>query len=123
MERRTRQRDAIWEFIQMADRPLSPQELLDGAQRSIPRLGIATVYRSIKSLVQEGKLVPVPIPGEPDRYERAGLKHHHHFYCKRCGKVFEMDGCVLQDDFLAPKGFAVEDHEVTLYGTCPRCKV
>ena len=121
MERQTRQRAAIWAFIQMAERPLNPQETLEGARRQVPRLGIATVYRTIKSLVKGGKLVPVSIPGEPDRYEVAGLKHHHHFYCKECGQVFELDGCLLKENVRVPRGFKLHDHEVTLYGNCPKC--
>ncbi len=95
--------------------------MLDGARDQVPRLGIATVYRTIKALARAGKVVPVAIPGEPSRYEVAGLRHHHHFYCTRCEKVFELDGCLLRDNVSAPSGFTVEDHEVTLYGTCPRC--
>ena len=121
MERQTKQREAIWQSILSTQRPLSPQEVLTGAQSQIPRLGIATVYRTIKSLVKEGKVVPVPIPGESARYELAGLKHHHHFYCRTFGKVYELDGCLLANDFSVPSGFDVHDHEVTLYGTCARC--
>jgi Fur family ferric uptake transcriptional regulator len=122
MERNTKQREAIWQSIQSTRRPLSPQEVLAAARTSVPRLGIATVYRTIKALAGEGKLVPVAIPGEPARYEIAGLKHHHHFYCRTCGKVYELDGCLLANNVSAPEGFKVQDHEVTLYGTCAKCE-
>ena len=47
MERETRQRRAIRHVIEEAGRPLSPHEVLKGAQ-VYPRLGIATVYRTLK---------------------------------------------------------------------------
>ena len=43
MSRKTPQREAIREAIEAADRPLSPQEILELAQRAVPQLGIATV--------------------------------------------------------------------------------
>ncbi len=35
-------------------------------------MGMATVYRNLKALVEAGQLVPVQISGEPPRYERMG---------------------------------------------------
>ena len=63
------------------------------AQKIVPRLGLATVYRNIKILCDEGFLREVRIPGEAPRYELEGKGHHHHFYCFRCGRVFEIEGC------------------------------
>ena len=42
-------------------------------------LGIATVYRNIRSLTEEGELSEVKLPGENPRFELAGHQHHHHF--------------------------------------------
>jgi Fur family ferric uptake transcriptional regulator len=103
-----------------ADRPLSPQEVLELARKRVPSLGLATVYRTLKGLVEEGFLTPVALPGEPPRYERAGRGHHHHFLCRRCGRVYELFGCDLLESALPP-GFQAEGHEVTVYGRCPEC--
>lgn len=119
--RRTRQREAIRRAIEDADRPLGPQEILAAAQDDVPRLGIATVYRNVKAMVDDGALRTVELPGSPDRYETAGKTHHHHFHCRACDRVFEVDGCPGSLKDLAPSGFAVEDHEVILYGLCAAC--
>ena len=93
VRRDTRQRRAVRRVLEAADRPLSPQEILEAAQIELPQLGIATVYRSVKTLVEDGILEPVELPGEGQRYEIAGKHHHHHFHCNGCGKVFEVEGC------------------------------
>ena len=80
MERNTRQRSAIREAIAQADRPLLPQEVLDAAQQAVPGMGLATVYRNLKGLVEEGALQAVNLPGENPRFEVAGHQHHHHFH-------------------------------------------
>lgn len=121
MERNTRQRAAILEALQEANRPLTPQEILELAGRKLATLGQATVYRAIKSLLAEQALQAVSIPGEPDRYEVAGKPHHHHFYCRACSRVYEMEGCPGPLSGLAPRGFVVDAHEVLLYGRCAAC--
>lgn len=126
MARETKQRQAIRGAIEAADRPLSPAEVLEVAQGSVPGLGLATVYRTINALVEEGWIVPVEVPGRPPHYERAGKEHHHHFHCRGCGKVYELEaargGCPAGIKGLAPAGFSVEGHELTLYGVCPGCR-
>lgn len=121
MERNTRQRTAIRDAIARADRPLLPQEVLDAAQQAVPGLGIATVYRNLKQLVEDGELQPVNLPGENVRYEAVGHLHHHHFQCRQCQRVFDVHACPGDLSRLAPQGFTVEDHELTLYGRCSTC--
>lgn len=122
MNRDTSQRRAIREAIDAAGRPLSPQEVHAAARRAVPRLGVATVYRCLKELQEEAWLAPVELPGEPARYERAGKAHHHHFRCRRCDRVYEVEGCAIATKSTGlPRGFRVEGHEVILYGVCAKC--
>ena len=62
--RNTRQKDAIRAAFVDTDRPLSPEEVLSYAQRAVADIGIATVYRNLKTLVDDGWLVQVQLPGE-----------------------------------------------------------
>jgi Fur family ferric uptake transcriptional regulator len=121
MERNTRQRTAIRDAIAQAERPLLPQEVLESAQRQVPGLGIATVYRNLKTLVEEGLLQPIHLPRENTRFELAGHRHHHHFQCTHCQRVFDVHACPGDLSRLAPQGFTVEDHDLTLYGRCTEC--
>ena len=121
MQRKTQQRAAIRRAFEEADRPLSPQEALSAAQLRQPGLGIATIYRNIKSFVERGWLRSVELPGAPDRYEVAGKDHHHHFHCRTCDGVFEVDDCPGELERISPEGFEVDAHEIILYGTCSAC--
>lgn len=120
-ERQTRQRHAIREVIEAAGAPLPPQEILRQARGNVGRLGLATVYRTLKLLADAGVVTAVEIPGKPPHYEIAGKHHHHHFHCRECGKVFEVEGCCGHFEDHAPKGFEVEGHEVLLFGRCAGC--
>lgn len=121
MERDTQQRRAIRAAFEEAGRPLSPQEVLDIAKRRSPGLGIATVYRTIKSLGEVGLLTQVDLPGETPRFETTGKTHHHHFHCRKCDRVYELEGCPEGLARMTPAGFSLEAHEVVLYGRCASC--
>ena len=119
--RKTRQREAIRRAFEEAGRPIGPSECLRLASASVPRLGLATVYRNIRRLLDEGYLRVVELPGEPDRYETADKHHHHHFHCRVCDGVFEVEICPGGFSAMTPAGFQLESHEVILYGTCSDC--
>jgi len=122
MERATRQNAAIREAIAAAGRPLSPTEVLDEARRQVPALGLATVYRNLKALTDAGAIQVVTLPGEAPRYELAQHAHHHHFRCDACQRVFDVHACPGDLAGLAPPGFSVSRHEITLYGRCSDCR-
>jgi len=119
--RDTAQRRAIRQAIEESGRPLTAAEILHAAKAAVPGLGIATVYRTVRSLRTEGTVRQVDLPGDVPRYEVAAKRHHHHFHCRDCGRVFEVDSCPGNLADLAPRGFVAEHHEVILYGRCPEC--
>jgi Fur family ferric uptake transcriptional regulator len=121
VERASRQRDAIRQALVQAGRPLLPTEILAAAQIEVPALGIATVYRNLKQLAEAGEIQSVELPGEAPRFEPGGHHHHHHFSCTVCHRVFDVHACPGDMQKLAPPGFAVERHELTLYGRCGEC--
>jgi Fur family ferric uptake transcriptional regulator len=121
-ERSTRQRRAIRHVFETADRPLSPDEVLAAVKREGAGGSAATVYRSIRTLVADGYLASVELPGGGAFYEIAGKKHHHHFSCGRCGRVYELDGCLSPESFTLPRGFKAVAHDLTVFGTCRSCR-
>ncbi len=120
VERNTRQKQAIREAFERVGRPLSTEEVHGEAGRSSRGLGMATVYRSIRSLLDDGWLSVVEVPGRNPLYEIAGKGHHHHFSCTTCGRIFELEGCATIEVKL-PRGLRATDHELTFYGTCASC--
>ncbi len=107
--------------MDLSGRPLSPKEILSQAQASVTGLGLATVYRALKHLAEEGLVKVVEIPGESPRYELAGKGHHHHFCCRVCAKVYEIEGCCGHYHDAVPAGFEIEGHEVVIFGRCGAC--
>jgi Fur family ferric uptake transcriptional regulator len=126
MSRQTRQRDVIARVILDADGPLPVEEIYERARRAedeVPNLGIATVYRTIKLLLAQERIVAVDLPGEQTHYEAAGRGHHHHFRCLECDRWFDLGTCIVRhvDGTTLDGGFVVDGHFLTLYGRCPDC--
>lgn len=115
--RATRQRGAIRAVFERERRPLHAHEV----HALAPGIGIATVYRALQMLAEEGWLKAISLPGAVTYYERSNLEHHHHFRCSICERVFDVAGCARGVDALAPPGFQVHRHEILLVGECAGC--
>ena len=128
MERHTRQRQAVLDAIDHAGRALTPNEILALAQASVASLNLSTIYRHLNALQDDARIHKVMLPGQAARFEAACAgghheadHHHHHFHCSACDGVYALHGCPGPMQDLAPKGFVVQSHEVTLHGLCAGC--
>ena len=123
MKRRTVQRVTIERVFAEARRPLGPQEILDAARPELPTLNLATVYRTLRRMVEEEAISTVELPGAPARYELAHVaeEHHHHFRCTACDAVFDLEGCVDGLKRMLPAGFQLTGHDILLIGLCDEC--
>lgn len=120
--RTTRQREAVSRALREVNAPVSAKQILVLASKYVQGLGLATVYRTLKLLIEVGEAKSVDIPGMSPLFEVAGKGHHHHFVCTRCETVFELTGaCCGHFEDLAPAGFQTVAHELSLYGTCQKC--
>ena len=129
MERNTRQRQAVLDALSQAGRALSPGEILELAQRSVASLNLSTIFRHLNALQDEARILKVLLPGQTARFEAAcgdgahdAGHHHHHFHCSGCDRVYPLHACPGSMQELAPAGFAVDSHEITLRGLCADCR-
>jgi Fur family transcriptional regulator, ferric uptake regulator len=120
--RLTRQRQVVLEAISQLDGGFTLIELYDRARTLEPRLGLATVYRTIELLRRAGTVRPLLAQGRA-QYVRCHPGHHHHLVCLSCGSVQEADVCAAPPDEELKRlyGFAAEGHELDIYGTCGKC--
>ena len=121
--RNTVQLDAIRKAVSEAGRPLSIDEILTESKKHVSTISLRTVYRVIRKLEEEGEITAVTLPSQADRYEPSAVaeKHHHHFHCTECDRLFDVDGCPGRLKSLLPEGFVLREHELTLKGICASC--
>ena len=96
------------------------EELYMRARERDPRVGHATVYRTLKLLVECGLAEERRLGGNQTRYEPEHPgEHHDHLVCTECGAIleFEEDRIEdLQEEVAQRMGFALDDHRMVLYG-------
>ena len=114
--RETKQRNAIKAALDKAGRPLGPKEILNMASNEVPNLGIATVYRNIKSMVEKGELEPVELPGQAPRYQPPSDKKQHLFICEKTDSVFTIDPAPEGFRPHLPEDFVLNRYQIICYG-------
>ena len=90
------------------------------------KVGLASVYRTLDLLEEQGLVQRFDVGESAARYEPAlpTGEHHHHLVCDRCGEVtaFEDDDLERAIRRLARRlDFEIDGHDVTLKGECPDC--
>jgi Fur family ferric uptake transcriptional regulator len=123
--RATVQRDAIVSAFVDAGRHVSADELHALVKRTHPRIGFATVYRTLKLLADAGLAQERRFEDGFTRYEHAAADvHHDHLICTRCGAILEFENQRIEElqRMVAKRhGFRVVNHKLELYGLCSHC--
>jgi Fur family transcriptional regulator, ferric uptake regulator len=119
-QRKTQQREIIIEIIAQSPGPVTVNDILRIADEQKQGMGIATIYRTIKLLLESEIICEVNLPDGQSRYEKTKKAHHHHFHCNKCGNVIDINECCGHFHKIVD-GHHVESHEITLFGICKNC--
>ncbi len=98
-------------------------EIYNALAPSIPTLSKATIYNTLKLLVEKGAALQVNIDGRGACYDGYTAPHAH-FLCRSCGKVFDF---VLKRPRLerlaeAPDNFSIDTAALHFQGICSNCQ-
>jgi Fur family ferric uptake transcriptional regulator len=123
----TAQRDDIARVFFSDGGHRSVEELYAAVKRVNPRVGYATVYRTLKLLKETGLAAERRFDDGQARYEpsEARAQNHDHIICERCGKIIEFNSEELekqQQRIARFLGFVLSRHRLELYGICIDCR-
>jgi len=93
--------------------------------RDVQPVGRATVFRTIRLLVQEGLVCKLAMGDATPRYALARPGHHHHAVCVRCGAIDDFRGCDLDElvrRVASAAGSDVLGHRLEVYVVCATCR-
>ncbi len=127
-QRNTRPRRLIAErLIEFASSgtDFTTDELWQELRTVEPKLGRATVYRSVEKLVNMGLLDRIEFADGTHHYRVCGGNHHHHLTCTHCHRVVEVEICLPEEQIAAignQADFVIEGHSLTLFGRCSGCR-
>jgi Fur family ferric uptake transcriptional regulator len=124
-QRVTKQRLAVSAALDELDDFVSTQELYRILQNQGVSVSLATAYRILQSLAEDG-LVDVLRNGEGEAvYRRCAVTgHHHHLLCRNCGKAVEVEAPAVETwaaRIAQDHGYTEVAHTVEIFGLCPDC--
>lgn len=112
--------------LESADRFVSAQQLRDEMVRRGEDVGLATVYRNLQMLAEDGEADALRDDQGEMLYRMCeGVHHHHHLVCRTCGTAVEVEGKGVEswaDQVADQYGFADVSHTVELFGICADCQ-
>lgn len=122
----TRQREEILDAFLKDGTHLSAEDLYLRLRRENPKIGYATVYRTLKLFAECGIAEQRQFGDGQTRYESTtDDEHHDHLICTVCGKIVEFEDPEiehLQEKVAAAHGFTIDRHRLNLFGRCRDCQ-
>ena len=118
--RSTSPRRSVANAIASQERHFTAEEL----RERLPWVGRATIYRSLKLLVEAGILCRVLLEDGNLHYQLSHRGHHHHLLCAECGTSEDLLGCDIEDllrQVSAAHQFQLSGHWLEVYGRCRNC--
>ena len=122
----TKQRRAVLEAFLGIEDHISAEDLYKIVSAKEPKIGLATVYRTLSLLTQSGLAEELDFGEGQKRYEHKYLhSHHDHMICTQCGKILEFQNPMiekLQEDVAQEHRFEMTSHKLDLFGLCSDCQ-
>ena len=116
----TPQRLAILDYLERSHTHPSAEEIYSAIVKSYPAISVATVYNTLDMLVDLGQVIKLKIGEDRVNYEY-NLMPHHHFYCKKCRRIYD----IMVDCPIAKKteveGHKIEECHGYFKGVCQNC--
>ncbi len=121
----TRQRAAVSAFLGGQDTFRSAQDIHADLRRQGESIGLATVYRTLQRMVEDGEVDVLRAEDGEQSFRRCGATHHHHhLVCRVCGKTVEVQDRPVARwarDIAEEHGFVDVEHQVEVFGVCADC--
>jgi len=123
--KKTHQKDLILESFLGTEGHLSIEDIYALVKRRDKKIGIVTVFRTLKSLTECGIAREITLGDGLTRFEhRYHHPHHHHIVCTSCHKTIEFvspDLEQVQASIIREYGFQASSQRLQIYGTCKDC--
>lgn len=119
----TRQRIAVLEAVDTTPHA-SAAAVLAAAASALPGVSHQAIYDGLAHLTEAGLLRRIVIDGGPAIFETRTRDNHHHFVCRTCDAVFDVDcaaGAAPCLDVAGPTDFVIDEAEIVYRGLCGPC--
>ena len=122
----TKQRRNVLRAFLECNSHVSVEELYNMVLKEDPKIGLATVYRTLALLTKSGLASELDFGDGQKRYESSfQTQHHDHMVCTGCNKIIEFNHPLIekyQEEVASKNKFKITSHKLDLFGLCQDCK-
>ncbi|KXB42680.1 transcriptional regulator, Fur family [Amygdalobacter nucleatus] len=127
---KTKQREAILNYLRKNTEPLTSSQLAAVLQKKGYVASLTTCYRHLEALYREGRVEKYFLPNEKSAYYRFVFEEdekdvHFHLKCINCGRLDHMtcDQTVeIMQHIFKEHGFQIDFEMTFIYGLCKFCQ-
>lgn len=117
----THQRIVILDYIyKHKTEHLTAEKIYEALVKKMPTLSLTTVYNTLSSFLKAGLVSAITITGTEVRYDIAATPHHH-FLCRECGKIIDVDIRCPVARRKNIRGCKIEEVHGYFKGLCKEC--
>ena len=121
----TKQRRTVLKAFLECKNHISVEELYNTVLKAEPKIGLATVYRTLALLTKSGLALEMDFGDGQKRYESSyRTVHHDHMVCTECGKIIEFNHPLIekyQEEIAKVNNFKITSHKLDIFGYCLDC--
>jgi len=124
----TPQREIILDYLIKVDTHPTVEMIHDGIDARLPNLSVATIYNTLKLLVDKGLVIELPNDDGGVRYDFFGTPHYHAI-CENCGKIVDIYSNQyaeivrrIRAETADQTGYTVTGTQLEVTGLCPECQ-
>lgn len=124
VKRFSRKREAIRNVLMSTTSHPTAEWIYTQLKPEIPDLSLATVYRNLNEMKENGDVQSVAFWGGKERFD-GNTKKHSHFVCESCGRIddFHFIHHDTDLDLAAQQHFKgkIDFHSLVFHGVCDEC--
>jgi len=125
MVRYSKQKEAILKVLKSTTSHPTADWIYEQVRKEMPHISLGTVYRNLKLLAQEGRILELELAGAPGRFD-GNTQDHYHLKCVQCGCIFDVDEPIHKeiDRRIARKmSSEIYYHRLEFNGLCKECRL
>ncbi len=122
--RYTEQRAAVYRFLASTDKHPTAEDVFLAVRNDVPVISLATVYKSLETLVSCGLAQKLTYGESSTRYD-GRTDPHHHARCLACDRIVDVPGTLPSEDLeemdRETTQFRVTGYRLEFTGYCASC--
>lgn len=116
----TKYEEKILAIINASTNHMTSEEIFFTLKEQEPGVVLATVYNNLRKLSDNGDVIKLSIPNQPDRYDK--VIRHDHLVCNKCGKIADFSFTDFTKKIEQELGEQIIRYDLKISYICPACR-